>query len=77
MWAGSAVHMDMSWLGGLACPGEISPSLKKLIKIQCVHMRSEQARLGEISLDFAEILPKQDENFPYEDAQAGHPGKAG
>ena len=40
-------------------------------------MRSDQARLGEISLEVAEILPKQDENFPYEDVQAGHPGKAG
>ena len=29
-------------------------------------MRSEPARLGEISLDFAEIPPRRDENFPYE-----------
>ena len=29
-------------------------------------MRSEPARLGRISLDFAGIPPKQDGNFPYE-----------
>ena len=29
-------------------------------------MRSEPARLGEISLDSAEIPPRRDENFPYE-----------
>ena len=40
-------------------------------------MRSEPARLGEISLDFAEIPPRQDENLPYEHAQVGHPGKTG
>ena len=34
-------------------------------------MRSEPARLGEISLDFAGIPPKLDENFPYEHAQVG------
>ena len=36
-------------------------------------MRSEPARLAEISLDFAEIPPRQDENLPYVD----QPGKAG
>ena len=30
-----------------------------------------------ISLDFAGISPRQDENFPYEHAQVGQPGKAG
>ena len=40
-------------------------------------MRSEPACLGEISPDFAEIQPKRDENFPYEHAQVGQPGKAG
>ena len=35
------------------------------------------ARLGEISLDFAGILPKGDENFPYEHAQVVQPGKVG
>ena len=29
-------------------------------------MRSEPARLSAISLDFAGIPPKLDENFPYE-----------
>ena len=38
-------------------------------------MRSEPARLGGISLDFAGIPPSWDENFPYEHAQVGHPGK--
>ena len=38
-------------------------------------MRSETARLGEISLDFAEIPPRRDEHFPYEHAQVGQPGK--
>ena len=36
-------------------------------------MRSEPARL----LDFAGIPPKRDENFPYEHAQVGQPGKVG
>ena len=40
-------------------------------------MRSEPARLGEISLDFAEISPRRDENFPHEHAQVGQSGKAG
>ena len=35
-------------------------------------MRSELARLCEISLDFA----RRDENFPYKHAQVGQPGKA-
>ena len=40
-------------------------------------MRSEPSRLGEISRDFAGIPPWRDENFPYEHAQMGHPGKVG
>ena len=40
-------------------------------------MRRESVRLGEISLDFAEIPLKRDDNFPYEQAQAGQPGKGG
>ena len=40
-------------------------------------MKSEPARLGEISLDFAEISPGRDENFPCEHAQVGQPGKVG
>ena len=38
---------------------------------------SEPAHLDEISLNFAEIPPRRDENFPYEQAQIGQPGKAG
>ena len=38
-------------------------------------MKSEPARLGEISLDFAEISPGQDENFPFEHAQVDQPSK--
>ena len=38
-------------------------------------MKSELARLGGISLDFAGITPRWDENFPYEHAQVGQPGK--
>ena len=34
-------------------------------------MRSEPARLGGISLDFAGIPPRQDEHFSYEHAQVG------
>ena len=34
-------------------------------------MKSEQADLGEISLDSVEIPPRRDENFPYEYAQVG------
>ena len=40
-------------------------------------MRREPARPGEFSLDFAEIPPRRDENFPYQHAQMGQPGKAG
>ena len=40
-------------------------------------MRSEPARLGGISLDFAGIPTRWEENFPYEHAQVGQPGKVG
>ena len=40
-------------------------------------MRSEPALLGEISLDFAEIPHRWDENFPHEHLQVGQPGKVG
>ena len=36
-------------------------------------MRSEPARLDGISIDFAEIPPRWDENLPYEHAQVGQP----
>ena len=39
-------------------------------------MRSEPAHPGEISLDFDEIPPRQDEHFPYEHAQVSQPGIA-
>ena len=37
-------------------------------------MRSQPAFLGEISLDFPEIPPRQDENFPYEHVKVDQPG---
>ena len=40
-------------------------------------MRSEPDRLGGISLDFAGIPPRRDENFPYEHAQVSQLGKLG
>ena len=40
-------------------------------------MRSEPARLSGISLDFARIPPKRDENFPDKHAQVGQPGRVG
>ena len=40
-------------------------------------MRSEPARLGGISLAFAGIPPRWDENLLYENVQAGQPGKVG
>ena len=40
-------------------------------------MRGEPARLGGISLDFAGIPPRIDENFPYNHVQVGQPGKVG
>ena len=40
-------------------------------------MRSEPACLGGISLDFAGMPIRRDENFPYEHAQVGRPGKVG
>ena len=38
-------------------------------------MRSEPAHLGEKSLEFAEIPPRWDENFPYERTQVYQPDK--
>ena len=38
-------------------------------------MRSEPAHLGKISVDFAEILPRRDENPPSGHAQVGHPAR--
>ena len=40
-------------------------------------MRSEPARIGGISLDFAGIPPRWDENLSYEHVQVGWPGKVG
>ena len=40
-------------------------------------MSSEPARLGGISLDFAGISPRWDENLSYEHMQVGPPGKVG
>ena len=40
-------------------------------------MRSEPAHLDGISVDFAGIPPRRDENFPYEHAEVGQPGKVG
>ena len=38
-------------------------------------MKSVAARPGEISLDFVEISPRRVENFSYEHAEVGQPGK--
>ena len=38
-------------------------------------MRSESARLSGISLDFAGLPPRWDENFPYEHSQVSQLGK--
>ena len=38
-------------------------------------MRIEPAHVGGISLNFDEIPPRWDENFAYEHAQVGQPGK--
>ena len=35
------------------------------------------SRLSGISLDFTEIWPGRDENFPYEHVQVGQRGKVG
>ena len=40
-------------------------------------MRSEPARLSGLSLDFAAIPHKRDENFPYKHAQVGQPDRVG
>ena len=40
-------------------------------------MRSEPARLGGTSLDFAGIPPRWDENFSNEHVHVGQPGKVG
>ena len=39
-------------------------------------MRSEPARLGGLSLDFAGIPPRSDKNLLYEHSQVGQPVKA-
>ena len=39
-------------------------------------MRIEPAQLSEISIDFARILSRWVENFPYEHAFVGQPGKS-
>ena len=38
-------------------------------------MKSEPTRLGEVSLDFAEIPPLREENFLYENAQVASPAR--
>ena len=40
-------------------------------------MRSEPHRLGEISLDLAEVPPMRDDDFPYEHPQVGQPCQEG
>ena len=40
-------------------------------------MRREPARLAEISLDFAGIPPRWDENLSYEHVHVGQPAKVG
>ena len=40
-------------------------------------MRTDLARLSEISLDFAGIPPRWDENFPDEYAQVDQPAAVG
>ena len=66
-------------MGGLyggkqACFEEISPPYKILVKLESVHMRSKPAHFAKISIDFAYISPRWDENFAYEHSQASHPG---
>ena len=39
-------------------------------------MRSEAACLGEISVNFPNIPPRRDENFPYKHVQVGQSSKA-
>ena len=68
---------ELARLSGLAHLGEISLSLRNSYEIQCVYMRSEPACLGEISPGFAGLPSRRDENFPYEQAQVGQPGKVG
>ena len=68
---------ELAQLGGLACLSEISPSLRNSYKNVMCSYESEPARLDGISLDFAGIPPRRDENFPYEHAQVGQPGKVG
>ena len=36
--------------------------------LHCVHMRKRAGPLAEISFEFAEIIGRRDENFPYEHA---------
>ena len=77
IFRGCSYKGELTRSGGLARLGDISPSLRNFYKNIMLHMRSEPARLGEISLHFAEIPPRRDENFPYQHAQVGQPGEAG
>ena len=49
---------------------ETCPFICKAI-LGAVHMRSEPARLGGISLDFSGIPLRWEDNFPYEREQKG------
>ena len=73
---GCSYGSELARLGGLAHLGEISPFLRNSFKKR-VHMRSEPARLGGISLDFAGIPPRWDKNLSYEHVQVGQHGKVG
>ena len=68
---------ELARLGRLAHLGKISLSLRNSYKnIMCCSYE-KWASLGGISLDFARIPPRQDEHFPYEQAQVSQPGKVG
>ena len=45
------------------------------IQVLCFHMRSEPVRLGAISLNFAKIQLRWDENVQHKHGQMGQPGK--
>ena len=67
---------ELARLGVLACLCEISPSLRNSYENINVFMR----KAIQISLDFAEIPPRRDENYvhvPYEHAQLASPASWG
>ena len=68
---------ELARLGGLARLSEISPSLRNSYKnIMCSYEKWASPPRWDLTL-FCWDPTRRDENFPYEHAQVGQPGKVG